>query len=126
MVTMRPIGVVHNALAPGRSPPRARSAESTISIHAPYRAALYGLERGDTVYVIFWFDKALPDAPLQQHPRGDGTQPLRGVFALCSPHRPNPIGLTAVRVLRVEEDRLVVADLDAWDGTPVLDIKPAG
>ena len=62
----------------------------------------------------------------QQHQQGDGRRPLRGLFALRSPRRPNAIGLTVVRLLRVEGNALTVAGLDAWDGTLVLDIKPHG
>jgi len=62
--------------------------------------------------------------PLLQHPRGETDRPARGVFTIRSPHRPNPIGVTAVKVLEVREGELVVEGLDAWDGTPVLDIKP--
>jgi tRNA (adenine37-N6)-methyltransferase len=61
---------------------------------------------------------------LQQRRRGDPQEPLRGVFAVRSPRRPNPIGLTTVKLLHIEGNTLTVAGLDAWDGTPVLDIKP--
>ena len=60
---------------------------------------------------------------LQVHPRGDPGQPLRGVFAVRSPCRPNPIGVTTARVRRVEGNVLEVIGLDALDGSPVLDIK---
>jgi tRNA-Thr(GGU) m(6)t(6)A37 methyltransferase TsaA len=62
---------------------------------------------------------------LLQHPRGDQGQPQRGVFALRSPHRPNPIGVTIVNLLAVERNVLRVSGLDAINGTPVLDLKPA-
>lgn len=123
-LTMRPVGVVHNDLVPHDAPPRARSAESVIEIYPEYEQALTGIAERDRLQILFWFDRARDDVPFLQHPMGDTARPLTGVFALCSPHRPNPIGLTTVRLLRVEGRCLVVADLDAWDGTPVLDIKP--
>jgi tRNA-Thr(GGU) m(6)t(6)A37 methyltransferase TsaA len=61
---------------------------------------------------------------LRVHPRDDRTRPARGVFATRSPDRPNPIGLHRVRVLEVDGLRLRVADLEALDGTPVIDVKP--
>jgi tRNA (Thr-GGU) A37 N-methylase len=62
---------------------------------------------------------------LIQHPRGDGNLQSRGVFALRSPQRPNPIGVTVVEVVDVERNVVLVRGLDAEDGTPVLDLKPA-
>ena len=58
------------------------------------------------------------------HPRRDPANPLTGVFACRSPERPNLIGFTACRIIKVEGNRLEVADLDARDGTPILDLKP--
>jgi tRNA-Thr(GGU) m(6)t(6)A37 methyltransferase TsaA len=58
------------------------------------------------------------------HPRGEADRPETGVFSTRSPHRPNPIGLHRVRILAIEGTRLQVADLEALDGTPVLDVKP--
>jgi|Deesub1362B_J571_1020462.scaffolds.fasta_scaffold00005_265 tRNA-Thr(GGU) m(6)t(6)A37 methyltransferase TsaA len=58
------------------------------------------------------------------HPKGDVTQPLRGVFATRSPYRPNLIGLTIVELIEVKGETLIVRDLDAVIGTPILDIKP--
>ncbi len=123
-ILMRPIGVVHNELVPHQAPSRARSPSSTITIAPEFVPALLGLVPSDRLQILYAFDKAPTDAPLQQRRRRDPTEPLRGVFALRSPHRPNPIGLTTVKLLAVEGNVLTVADLDAWDGTPVLDIKP--
>jgi formylmethanofuran dehydrogenase subunit E len=123
-VSFRPIGVVHNELVPGEAPSRARSPASRIEIWPEYVGGLLGIEAHERLQVVFCFDKAPADAPLLQHPQGDVQRPRRGVFALRSPHRPNPIGLTTVRLLAVEGNELIVAGLDAWDGSPVLDIKP--
>jgi len=124
-IAMRPIGIVHNELGPHRSPPRAHGDRSTITVHAEYADGLLALGSCEKLHILFCFDRALAKkVPLHQHPMGDRGLPVRGVFALRSPHRPNPIGLTTVTLLRVEGNVLTVSGLDAWDGTPVLDIKP--
>jgi len=123
-VLLRPIGIVHNHLRPGATPPRARAHEAVIEIRTELADALKGLEGFEHLQVLFHFSHSPRWWPLQQHPQGDRSRPVRGVWALRSPHRPNGIGLTTVRLLRVEGTRLHVAGLDAWDGTPVLDIKP--
>ena len=73
--------------------------------------------------MITWFDRA-DRSVLRVHPRGDRSRPQEGVFSTRSPHPPNPIGLHRVRVLEADGLRLRVADLEALDGTPVLDVKP--
>jgi tRNA-Thr(GGU) m(6)t(6)A37 methyltransferase TsaA len=124
-VTMLPIGIVHNELWPHEALPRAKSERSLLEIYPPYVEALDDIGVHSHVQVLFVFDKASGgDRPLRQHRCGDPDQPLRGVFALRSPLRPNPIGLTEVELLEVREGELVVSGLDAWDGTPILDIKP--
>ena len=85
--------------------------------------ALSGLAAGDDVLLLTWLDRADRDV-LSVHPRDDPTRPLRGVFATRSPDRPNPIGLHRVRVVEVDGLRLRVHDLEALDGTPVVDVKP--
>jgi tRNA-Thr(GGU) m(6)t(6)A37 methyltransferase TsaA len=76
--------------------------------------------------VLFAFHRSRPFSGqdgLLQHPEGDPARERRGVFALRSPFRPNPIGSTVVRVISVEGNKLVVSGLDAHDGTPILDLK---
>ena len=72
--------------------------------------------------VVFVFDRA-GDFELRQHPRGDRRRALRGVFALHSPRRPNPIGVTIVDVVEIVENVVRVRGLDAWPDTPILDLK---
>lgn len=84
---------------------------------------LLGLEPGSDIVVLFYFHEST-GYDLQLHPRGDPSRPLRGVFATRSQYRPNPVGLTVVRVQRVEGNVLEVVGLDALDGSPVLDVKP--
>ena len=84
---------------------------------------LLGIQPADEILVLTWLRLAQRDV-LQVHPRGDLNRPLTGVFATRSPDRPNPIGLHRVSVLEVTERKLRVAPLEAFDGTPIVDIKP--
>jgi tRNA-Thr(GGU) m(6)t(6)A37 methyltransferase TsaA len=78
---------------------------------------------GDQLLLLTWFDRADRDV-LTTHPRGDTSRPEAGVFTTRSPHRPNPIGLHRVEVLAVEGPRVKVNNLEALDGTPIVDVKP--
>ena len=87
------------------------------------RPALEGLQPGASIVVITWLH--LADRSVRQvHPRGDHSRPLQGVFAARSPDRPNPLGIHVVKILAAEDLRLFVRDLEAVDGTPVVDVKP--
>jgi tRNA (adenine37-N6)-methyltransferase len=100
--------------------------EATIEIDPRYVDGLLGLEAYSHILVFYWFhqnDSPERRATLQVHPRGDRSNPLTGVFATHSPRRPNLIALTRCRLLAVTGTRLTVADLDALDGSPVIDIK---
>ena len=88
-----------------------------------FREAAGDLRTGDEVLVLTWLHLGRRDV-LSVHPRGDANRPLEGVFSTRSPDRPNPIGLHAVTVEAVEEDAIAVRNLEAIDGTPVLDVKP--
>jgi tRNA-Thr(GGU) m(6)t(6)A37 methyltransferase TsaA len=89
--------------------------------------AIDGLKVGRSIWVLWWFDRN--DTPerrsvLKVHPRGNPANPLRGVFATRSPVRPNLIALTLCRIIGIEGSRIEVESIDAFPGTPVLDIKP--
>lgn len=86
-----------------------------------WEPALEGIEKFSIIEVLYWLDRSRRDL-LTQSPRRDGA--TRGTFSLRSPVRPNPIGLSRVRLLRREGAVLVVRGLDCLDGTPLLDIKP--
>ena len=123
---LRPVGRVESPLTDPASAPKQGdegAPEATVVIEPQFAPALDGIEPGDDVLVFTWLDRADREV-LEVHPRGDRSRPRTGVFATRSPHRPNPIGLHRVRVLAIEADRLRVADLEALDGTPVLDLKP--
>ena len=104
-------------------PEAIRATRSRLVVDQEFVPGLDGLEPGQRLTVVFHFDRAEGFA-LQQHPRGDQTRPRRGVFTICSPRRPNHLGVSFPLLLRREGNILHVTDLDALDGTPVLDIKP--
>lgn len=118
------IGHVENDFDEPVAPEEICSAESRIVLDPALAEGLTGLEPGQQVMVVFHFHRS-QGYELQQHPRGDPTRPRRGVFALRSPRRPNPIGVTVVDLVAIEGNVLRVRGLDAINGTPVLDLKPA-
>jgi len=98
---------------------------SRIMINSDLVEALDGLNGFSHVFVLFWLNEVnRQNRELKFHPRGRLDMPLLGVFALRTNQRPNPIGLTLVELLKVEDTNLTVRGLDAYNGTPVLDIKP--
>ena len=124
---LRSIGTVRSGLVDRADAPRqpdegAPGAE--VVLDDDVVAALAGIEVGDRLELLTWLH--LGDrSTLATYPRGDTSRPLSGVFATRSPDRPNPIGLHTVTVTAVEGNVVRVAGLEAVDGTPVLDIKPA-
>jgi tRNA-Thr(GGU) m(6)t(6)A37 methyltransferase TsaA len=124
-ITYGAIGHVENDYDEPESPDTLKAAISRIALEPDLVEGLQGLTPGSKVLVIFDFHLA-EGYDLLQHPRGDESRPKRGVFALRSPFRPNHIGITEVELLAVENNVLSMRGLDAINGTPVLDIKPAG
>jgi tRNA-Thr(GGU) m(6)t(6)A37 methyltransferase TsaA len=123
---LRPIGTVSSPLRDREAAPKQGdegSPEASVEIAPEFEPALAGISAGDEVLVFTWLDRADRET-LATHPRGDRSRPEAGVFATRSPDRPNPIGLHRVRVLALDGPRLRVADLEALDGTPVIDLKP--
>jgi tRNA-Thr(GGU) m(6)t(6)A37 methyltransferase TsaA len=97
--------------------------ETVVTFAPDLRRALREIEAGQEILLITWLDRA-DRSVLAVHPRGDPAAPETGVFSTRSPDRPNPLGLHRVRVLRVDGTVVRVADLEALDGTPVVDVKP--
>ena len=98
-----------------------------IEVCEQFSDGLKGVENVDSLLILFWMNR-LDEGQrqvLQVHPRGDTSKEKRGVFVLRSPMRPNPIGLTKVRLVKREGNILTVEGLDALDDTPVIDIKMA-
>lgn len=94
-----------------------------IELHKRWTKALDGLEGFSHVIVLFWLDKARK-ADIRIHPKGIQQIPKIGYLATRTPHRANPIGMTVVKLAKRRGNVLWVKGLDAWDGTPILDIKP--
>jgi tRNA-Thr(GGU) m(6)t(6)A37 methyltransferase TsaA len=120
------VGTVRSALTdPAVAPKQGDEGapEASIVFEQRVRPALDGIQVGDEVLVLTWFHLA-KRAVLQVHPRGDVSRPVQGVFATRSPDRPNPIGLHRVEVISLEAGHMQVSDLEAIDGTPVIDVKP--
>ena len=119
-----PIGYVENEHDQPKPVPKFRYSESRIVLFPEYVEGLTGLDVSEHVMVLFYFNRA-DSYKLMQHPRGDRNRPKRGVFALCSPYRPNHIGVTVVELISIQGNVLHVRGLDALNGTPVIDLKPA-
>lgn len=124
-ITITPIGILHCDLQAFEHTPKSfRESDKIgiIEIFPEYTEGLYSIRTGDTIIVLFWFNKAKRDI-FKVHPRGDKTKKKRGVFATRSPVRPNPIAVSELKVLEINENRLTVQGIDALDQTPILDIK---
>jgi tRNA-Thr(GGU) m(6)t(6)A37 methyltransferase TsaA len=124
--TLTIIGRVESTLTnPTLAPKQGREGgpEAWLVFDPPYAAALRDLRVGDDAIVLTWLHRA-DRSILQVHPRDNPSNPLTGVFSTRSADRPNPIGLHRVRIAGVDGLRLRVTDLEAVDGTPVIDLKP--
>jgi tRNA-Thr(GGU) m(6)t(6)A37 methyltransferase TsaA len=100
---------------------RATDAAATVELDPRYAAGLEGIEHFSHLILLYWMDEARRDLILQV-PKHLGV--VRGAFALRSPIRPNPIGLSVVELLSVDGTALTVRNIDCRDGTPLIDIKP--
>ena len=126
-VTLRPIVVVRSPFTQRHGTPRqptfAAPVLATIELLEDIdERVVQDLSAFDHIWLLSWFHLNGPRRkPLVRPPRGG---PKRGVLSTRSPHRPNPIGLTAVRLVAIEGRRLTVSGIDLIDGTPILDIKP--
>jgi tRNA-Thr(GGU) m(6)t(6)A37 methyltransferase TsaA len=120
----RPIGYVENEFNEPTVPELICAAETRIILDPSLIEGLKGLEPGQQIMVLFYFHHS-EGYDLLQHPRSDQNRPKQGVFTLRSPRRPNPIGVTKVDLVSIEGNVLRVRGLDAINGTPVLDLKPA-
>jgi tRNA-Thr(GGU) m(6)t(6)A37 methyltransferase TsaA len=98
-----------------------------LRLEARYQEGLLGLEQWSHIWVFYWFDQN--DTPAQRatlrvHPRGNAQNPLTGVGATRSPRRPNLVALSLCRVVAIKENVIEIGGIDAFDQTPVIDIKP--
>ena len=123
---VRVIGRVESPLTdPGSAPRQADEGAPAawLVFDVAVLPGLADLRPGDEVLVLTWLDRARRDV-LSVHPRGDEARPPQGVFSTRSPHRPNPIGLHRVEITAIDGSRLKVRSLEAFDGTPIIDLKP--
>ena len=126
-LTLKPIGVIHSPVT-DRSAAAKQGSEGApdvwIDIDPRFADALFRLKPGDDIIVLTWLHLSRRDT-LQVHPRSDPDRALHGVFATRSPDRPNPVGLHRATLRQIDGLRLLVGPIEAIDGTPVIDIKPA-
>jgi tRNA-Thr(GGU) m(6)t(6)A37 methyltransferase TsaA len=123
---LRPIGTIRSVLERRSDAPMQGSEgapDAWLEIQPWAVRGLRGLAAGDEIFLFTWLHRARRDV-LRVHPRSDPRNPLTGVFATRSPDRPNPIGLHPVTVRAIDGNRLLVGPLEAFDGTPIVDIKP--
>jgi tRNA-Thr(GGU) m(6)t(6)A37 methyltransferase TsaA len=121
-----PIGQVESALVdPAGAPAQGDEGapDAWLVIRPELRVAMRNLDVGAHVIVLTWLDRA-DRSVVELHPRGDPGRPVQGVFSTRSPDRPNPIGLHEVEILAIDDTRIRVRNLEAIDGTPIVDIKP--
>jgi tRNA-Thr(GGU) m(6)t(6)A37 methyltransferase TsaA len=123
--TIIPIGLIHtpfrSATGTPIQGPASNGAQGVVELLPGLIAGLKDLAEFERIWLIYRLDRA---SPMQLVVRPYMDTEDRGVFATRSPARPNPIGISAVRLLSMEENRLLIGDVDMLDGTPLLDIKP--
>jgi tRNA-Thr(GGU) m(6)t(6)A37 methyltransferase TsaA len=123
---IEPIGTVESPLTDKDTAPKQGfegSPEATLVFDERFLDALDGLAEGDEVILLTWLDRA-DRTVLKTHPRSDPANPIQGVFNTRSPDRPNPIGLHQIAIVAIEANRMRVRDLEALNGTPIVDLKP--
>lgn len=132
-IELRPIGIVHTDASDDQIREETKGVEAVVEVFPEYEEALEGLDGYSHLFIISYFHKLRPKqvGPLKVKPKRVAKRgfkvkelPLLGVFALDSPTRPNPIGLTLVRLLKRDARKLFVSGIDLFDGTPVIDVKP--
>lgn len=123
-IEMKPIGFVKTDILNVPRHWTVSEAEGSIVVEEKYREGIKDIKAGQRIVVLFCFSESPKFTPdlLVQKPRHHND--LLGVFSICSPVRPNPIGMSVVEVLGVEGGTIRIKGLDMLDGTPVLDIKP--
>jgi tRNA-Thr(GGU) m(6)t(6)A37 methyltransferase TsaA len=132
-IVLKPIGVVHTTASVKQIKEEHRQVEAVVEVFPEFEEALDGLDGYSHLFILSYLHKLRPEqiGPLKVKPKRAAKRgfkleelPTLGVFALDSPTRPNPIGLTLVRLLKRRGRKLFVAGIDLFDDTPVIDIKP--
>jgi tRNA-Thr(GGU) m(6)t(6)A37 methyltransferase TsaA len=122
---LEPVGVIRSTVKGREDAPRQGpegAPDAWLEIDPRFADALLGMEVGHELMVITWLHEAKRDV-LKNHPRGDASRPLTGVFYTRSPARPNPLGLHPVTVREIAGMRVKIGPIEVFDGTPVVDIK---
>lgn len=122
LVELNPIGIVHSRYVDPKKPKKSVQ-KATIEIYPQYEDAMLRMDEHSHIWVLGWFHEADRDV-LRVTPRINKNLPEYGVFGIRAFKRPNPIGLSVVKVEEINGNRITVADIDFIDKTPVLDIKP--
>lgn len=125
-IEITPIGTVESPLLDPAAAPKQGdegAPDAWLIVDPAVVEGLEGLQPGDDVVVLTWFDRARRDV-LRVHPRGDASRTPQGVFTTRSPHRPNPIGMHRGEIAAIERPHVRVPNLEAVDGTPIVDLKP--
>jgi tRNA-Thr(GGU) m(6)t(6)A37 methyltransferase TsaA len=123
---IRPIGYVDSTLLDRESAPKQGfegSPEAWLVFNPDVAEGIRDFAVGAEVFVLTWLHLAQRDV-LAVHPRDDPRNPQTGVFSTRSQDRPNPIGLHRVQIAAIDGPRVLVRDLEAFDGTPIVDVKP--
>ena len=124
-LAVKVIGIIHSPFRQAKGTPiqsaLAQGVEGSVEVFPEFVLGLQDLKGFERIWLLYWFDRATP-AQLAVKPFLD--QQEHGVFATRSPCRPNPIGLSCVRLLGIDGGRLRIMDVDVLEGTPLVDIKP--
>ena len=122
---IKPIGIIHSPFKKPDGmpiqPAFAKNAEGVVELQPQFTQGLKDLQDFERIWLLYWFDRVI-ETKLTVKPFREDV--LRGLFSTRAPCRPNPIGLSPVRLLRIEANKLYIADIDVLDATPLLDIKP--
>lgn len=124
MIEMFPVGIIYSPYRDRGDAPRQGAGSdiiSTVEVFPEYAAALGSMEGISHIWVLYWMDRAERDLLTVRRPEWSTDKP---VFSVRSPARPNPVALSIGKVLAVEGLRVTVTGLEAFDGSPVIDIKP--
>ena len=124
-IEYNPIGIVHtpfkDLISIPNQPSKAKGTKGVVEVYPSFQKGLKGLDRFSHIILLCHFHKI---SKFNLHVVPSGETKFRGLFATRSPNRPNPIGISVVRLNDIHENRLMISDVDILDGTPVLDIKP--
>ena len=123
-ISMSPIGIIQTEIGDEDVSRVRRKIVSSITVFDEFAVALTGIENYSHLFVLFWMDRIKSNDSMLSYPHRDRSLPLTGVLASRGPNHPNAIGLAVVELMERNAAILTVRRLDAYDGTPVLDIKP--